>query len=108
MSDVRVVAPGGGEVVGDSPQRRVEILCDQRAVHATVSRFAAGRAGADLHIHRHHSDLFYVLEGELTLRLVPEDVAVGAGTLVCVPPLVVHGFKNAGERAQSDSSSVKG
>jgi quercetin dioxygenase-like cupin family protein len=93
-----VVAPGGGEVVGDSPQRRVEILCDQRAVHATVSRFAAGRAGADLHIHRHHSDLFYVLEGELTLRLVPEDIAVGAGTLVCVPPLVVHGFKNAGER----------
>ena len=97
MSAIKVVPPSGGEVVGDSPERRVEILCDHPAVHATVSRFAAGRAGADLHIHRRHSDLFYVLEGELTLRLETEEIAATAGTLVCVPPMVVHGFKNASE-----------
>src|SRR3954454_7634706 len=99
MSEARVVPPGEGEVIGDSPERRVEILCDDEAVHVTVSRFAAGRAGADLHIHRRHHDLFYVLEGELTLRLGDaEDIQAGAGTLVCVPPLVVHGFKNASDR----------
>jgi quercetin dioxygenase-like cupin family protein len=98
MSEVHVVPPGGGEVIGDSPERRVELLCDHPAVHVTVSRYAAGRAGADLHIHRHPSDLFYVLEGELTLRLTSGDIAATAGTLVCVPPLVVHGFKNASER----------
>src|SRR6478735_5653557 len=95
---MRIVPPGQGEVVGDSPTRRVEILCDHDAVHATVSRFAAGQDGADLHIHRRHHDLFYVLEGELTLRLQDaEDLRASAGTLVCVPPLVVHGFRNASD-----------
>jgi quercetin dioxygenase-like cupin family protein len=75
----------------------VEILCDHPAVHATVSRFGPGRDGADLHIHRRHHDVFYVLEGELTLRLDDKEVAAAAGTLVCVPPLVVHGFKNASQ-----------
>ena len=93
------IAPGGGEVIGDSPERRVEILSDHPALHATWSRFAPGRAGADLHVHRRHTDLFYVLGGELTLRLGVEDHAVVArpGSVVRVPPLVVHGFRNAGD-----------
>src|SRR4051794_20895857 len=94
-----VIPPGGGEVVGDSPDRRVEILSDHQSLHATWSRFGPGRDGADLHIHRRHTDLFYVLEGELTLRLDREGrtVAVPAGTLVRTPPLIVHGFRNAGD-----------
>jgi quercetin dioxygenase-like cupin family protein len=96
MSDPTFIPPAGGEVVGDSPDRRVEILSDHDAVHATWSRFGPRRDGADLHIHRRHSDLFYVLEGELTVRLGLEDkgIAAPAGTLVRVPPLVVHGFRN--------------
>jgi hypothetical protein len=35
-----LVAPGQGEVIGDSPERRVEILSDHETVHATLSRFA--------------------------------------------------------------------
>jgi len=99
MSEPTVVPPGGGEVIGDSPDRRVEILCDDDAVHATWSRFAAGRDGADLHIHRRHTDIFYVLQGELTVRLGLEDrtVVVPAGRFALVPPLVVHGFRNAGD-----------
>ena len=86
-------------MVGDSPERRVEILSDHEHVHATWTRYAPHRDGADLHIHRRHTDLFYVLEGELTVRLgaADEQVAVPAGTLVRVPPLVVHGFRNAGD-----------
>jgi mannose-6-phosphate isomerase-like protein (cupin superfamily) len=74
----------------------VEILSDDDALHATWSRFGPGRDGADLHVHRRHSDLFYVLDGELTVELGVEDdeVAAPAGTLVQVPPLVVHGFRN--------------
>jgi mannose-6-phosphate isomerase-like protein (cupin superfamily) len=94
-----VILPGAGEIVGDSPERRVEILSDHEAMHATWSRFGPGREGADLHVHRRHTDLFYVLAGELTVRLGPEDegVAVPAGTLARVPPLVVHGFRNASD-----------
>ncbi len=94
-----LVAPGAGEIVGDSVDRRVEILSDHDSLHATWSRFGPHREGADLHVHHHHTDLFYVLDGELTVRLGPHDrpVAVPAGTLVRVPPLVVHGFRNAGD-----------
>jgi mannose-6-phosphate isomerase-like protein (cupin superfamily) len=99
MSQPAVIPPGGGEVVGDSPDRRVEILSDHDALHATWSRFGARREGADLHVHRRHTDLFYVLQGELTIRLGTADEAslVPAGSLARVPPMVVHGFRNAGD-----------
>jgi hypothetical protein len=64
-----VIAPGGGEIIGDAPERRVEILSDHPLLAATLSRYGPGRDGADLHVHLAHSDLFYVLEGVLTLRL---------------------------------------
>lgn len=96
MTSPIVIPARGGEVVGDAPDRRVEILSDVDGLHATWSRFAAGREGADLHVHRRHTDLFYVLSGELTLRLGIEDepVVVPAGTLARMPPMVPHGFGN--------------
>ena len=99
VSHPLLLEPGAGEVIGDSADRRVEILSDTGPLHATWSRFGAGREGADLHIHRHHTDLFYVLDGELTLRLGVDDEARVAtpGTLVCVPPFVVHGFRNGSD-----------
>ena len=99
MLEVTIIPPGGGEVIGDAADRRVEILCDHDSLHATFTRFAPGRDGADLHVHHEHTDLFFVLEGEFTLRLGPEgdEVPVPAGTLVRVPPMVVHGFRNASD-----------
>ena len=94
-----MIAPGGGEVIGDAPDRRVEILADHEALTATWSRFGPRREGADLHVHRRHDDLFYVLAGALTVLLGPEgrEVVVPAGGLARVPPLVVHGFRNGGD-----------
>jgi mannose-6-phosphate isomerase-like protein (cupin superfamily) len=96
---MRVIPPRDGEVVGDSPDRRVEILSDVGSLHATWSRFGPRRAGAGLHIHHHHSDLFYVLAGELTVKLGPDgdETVAPVGTLVRIPPLVVHGFRNGGD-----------
>jgi mannose-6-phosphate isomerase-like protein (cupin superfamily) len=94
-----LVPPGGGDVVGDSADRRVEILSDDETLAATWSRFSPGREGADLHVHHRHTDLFYVLEGELELKLGLEDerVPIPSGTLARVPPLVVHGFRNGSD-----------
>jgi quercetin dioxygenase-like cupin family protein len=96
MAEPSLIPPGRGEVIGDSPDRRVEVLSDHDSLHATWSRYGPGRDGADLHIHRRHTDLFYVLDGELTMRVGPagDEVTVPAGTLVRVPPEVVHGFRN--------------
>src|SRR5215210_8060837 len=91
-----VIPPGGGEVIGDTPGRRVEILSDHDGLHATWSRFGPGRDGAYPHIHRRHTDLFYVLAGELTIGLGPdrEETVVPTGSLVIAPPLVIHAFRN--------------
>jgi len=96
---LRVVPPGEGDVIGSAPDRRVELLCDHDAVHVTWSRFGPDRPGADLHVHRRHTDVFYVLDGELVLLLGAEGepVTVPAGTLARMPPGVVHGFR-AGAR----------
>ena len=85
------------EVLGDAPDRRVELLCEHDTVHTTLSRYGPGRAGADLHVHHEHTDIFQVLEGELTVMLADEEVVIGPGELVHVPPHVVHGFRNASD-----------
>jgi quercetin dioxygenase-like cupin family protein len=99
MSHVTVIAPGAGEIIGDDPGRRVELLCDRGPLNATLSRFGPGMEGADLHVHREHTDFFYVLEGQLTVRLGTGDrqVPVPTGSLAWVPPGIVHGFRNAGD-----------
>jgi mannose-6-phosphate isomerase-like protein (cupin superfamily) len=85
-----------GEVIADAPDRKVEILFEHDTAHATWTRIGAGRDGADLHVHRRHDDVFHVLEGELTLRLgAGPDIVAGPGTLIRVPPGVVHGYRNA-------------
>lgn len=89
------VTPGQGEIIGDSPERTVEILAELDEVHATLSRFAAGRDGADLHVHRTHTDVFVVLEGRLTLKIEGGVRVVEAPAIVAVPPMVVHGFRNS-------------
>ena len=99
MSEHVLIPPAKGEVIVDAADRRVEILSDDETLNATWSRFGPYREGADLHVHRHHTDLFYVLQGELTVRLGLDDepVTVPTGALARVPPLVVHGFRNRSE-----------
>ncbi len=92
-----LLTPGEGEVIGDSENRRVEILCDRDDLCVTWTRFGPGQDGANPHIHRHHTDLFYVLDGELTVGLGADrqETAAPAGSLVVAPPFVVHAFRNA-------------
>jgi hypothetical protein len=42
VSQIPVIPPSGGEIIGDAPGRRVEILSDRDPLHATVSRFGPG------------------------------------------------------------------
>lgn len=95
-----LVAPdeGEGEAISDTPSRELRILCEHDWLNVTWTRHAAGERGAEPHIHLRHVDAFYVLDGELTLQVGPElgRVTAPAGTLVMMPPGVVHGFANDG------------
>ena len=53
------------------------------------------------HTHAAHTDLFYVLEGELEFRAGDGTVRVPAGTCVGAPPLLVHGFRNPAQQEAS-------
>jgi quercetin dioxygenase-like cupin family protein len=54
----------------------------------------AGFPGPPPHRHRRLHDVFYVLDGTLTMRLGDETHELERGSFVCVPPGVVHTFSN--------------
>lgn len=61
------------------------------------STIASGFPGPPPHRHERLVDMFYVLEGVLTVRLGAETYQLEAGSFVCVPAGVVHTFSNKSE-----------
>ena len=53
--------------------------------------------GAPPHRHEHEDELFYVLEGEMTVMQDDTVQTVAAGTYVLLPRGRLHGFWNAGD-----------
>ena len=80
--------PGEGEIVTDRPERTLRILGELDELIVTWFRYEPGQKGPDAHIHEHHTDAFYVLEGELELSLGPEltTFEAGPGTFAGAPP----------------------
>src|SRR5689334_6785183 len=91
--------PARAEIITDHPRRAVRLLTTVPDLTVTWSRYAAGEAGPGLHVHREHTDAFFILAGELTFPLGAdgEPVRVGAGGFVAAPPNVPHGFINASD-----------
>ena len=50
--------------------------------------------GPPLHVHADEDDAFYILEGEVVVLVEEEEITVGPGTFVLVPPGVAHTFAN--------------
>jgi quercetin dioxygenase-like cupin family protein len=86
-----------GETISDRRARNVMILHAEDAVTVTWSRYSTGERGPGLHLHREHTDAFYVLTGALRFALGEEGervVRAPAGTFVSAPPGVAHSFMN--------------
>ena len=69
----------------------------------TWFRYDPGEKGPDPHVHRRHTDAFFVLEGEVEFSLGPQlqRMTGRPGTFAAAPPNLVHTFRNA-----SDSTAV--
>ena len=89
--------PGEGETTTDRLERTLRILVELDDVIVSWFRYEPGEEGPEPHVHRQHTDAFYVLEGELEIGLGPDvrKVPAPAGTLAAAPPNVVHTFRNA-------------
>ena len=94
-----LVRPGEGEAVTRTATRTLDILCDLPALSAVNIRHAPGEPGPDLHVHREHTDAFYVLEGTLVVSLGPDatEHELGPGSLALAPANVIHTFRNGGD-----------
>src|SRR5581483_2858510 len=92
-----LLRPGEGETISDRAERNVRLICEHELVDVTWTRYEPGERGPDPHVHHRHSDAWYVLEGEVWFGVGPDaahEIVAPAGTLVLVPPDVVHTFAN--------------
>ncbi len=89
--------PGEGELIYDRPEGGIRLLAGGERVVISEIRFGPGNDGPAPHIHHTHSDGFFVLEGELTLRLGDAEQQLPTGGFVMIPPGVVHTVRNTGD-----------
>ncbi|WP_354698069.1 hypothetical protein DSM112329_03733 [Paraconexibacter sp. AEG42_29] len=97
MDDGLLYGPGDGEVLPMGPNTiviKATAAATGGALFLSETTFAAGMPGPPPHVHETLTDMFYVLEGTLTVRLGDAEHVVGPGAFVCAPPGVVHTFRN--------------
>jgi mannose-6-phosphate isomerase-like protein (cupin superfamily) len=87
------------ELLGGSISVRVRGDDSAGAIALVEQRVPAGYPGPPLHVHPDFDELFYVLGGELSIRLGDDARDVGAGGLAFVPRGVPHTFANRSDRA---------
>jgi mannose-6-phosphate isomerase-like protein (cupin superfamily) len=91
--EVVVFGPGEGEVFGPL---RILAQSPDHPIGFTEQMVPPGFPGPVRHRHARMYDIFYVLDGTLTLEVEAEEKALGAGSFAMVPPGVVHTFSNSG------------
>lgn len=95
--------PSSIQVIGPEAGERVDVLGAPVLIKSEGSPgflFLADHPvppgyGVPLHVHSAEDEVFYVLEGEITLDSEVGSMTAGPGTFVHLPRGVAHGFRNA-------------
>jgi quercetin dioxygenase-like cupin family protein len=91
---VRRAGGSEGDKITDRPERRATVLVESEEITISEFDYGPGERGAPPHVHREHADGFLVVEGEFTFHFRDGSRSLPAGTLLVIPPGVVHGFDN--------------
>ena len=83
---------------GETPRERStcgwrDLLISRQDQNVSAWAHAVDIDGARLHYHKRATELYYVLEGEGMVSLDGEEHSVRKGSIVHIPPGVVHGAK---------------
>ena len=96
----RELAPGEGKLI---QVPRGTILLKSRGTKAPGDHdlmeitIEPGSTGPHPHVHRKFEHLFYVLEGEFAFLVGDQQhMRLGSGSLIHVPPGLIHDFRNSG------------
>jgi quercetin dioxygenase-like cupin family protein len=93
---VRRAGGAEGETITNRPGRRATVLVETDEIIISEFDYGAGERGAEPHVHHQHADGFLVVDGEFTFHFRDGSRALPSGTLLFMPPNVVHGFDNVG------------
>ena len=101
MAEAVIHPPGDGERHGAGGGAVIVIKATGAdtagSLFLSETTIEPGFPGPPPHRHERLHDMFYVLEGALTMLVGEETRQVTAGTFVCVPPGVRHTFSNPSE-----------
>lgn len=90
--------PGEGEQIATGTGSQILIKATGAdtagSFFLSESTLAPGFPGPPLHRHRTLHDMFYVLEGTLTMDVDGERRELGPGSFACVAPGTAHTFSN--------------
>ncbi len=91
-----VHGPGDGERIGGAMSVTIKATSEDTSgsFYLGEAELPAGAQGPPPHTHERLHDMFYMLEGTLTLQLGEETRDLSPGSFVCIPPGVVHTFAN--------------
>jgi len=96
-----VQPPGGGRGVGVLGARTTfKVMSEQTGgAYALLEQQVPAGHGPPLHVHRHETEMFYILEGSFEFRVGDETIPAPAGTTVVGPRDIPHTFRNVGPGA---------
>jgi mannose-6-phosphate isomerase-like protein (cupin superfamily) len=98
MSQPVIFDADEGEIYGNGASRfRFLAQSPEFAFAITESTVPPHFPGPVLHRHAEMTDIFFVLEGSLQIRLEGSTRTLGPGGFAAVPPGVVHSFANPGD-----------
>ena len=89
----QLLGPGEGERPRGS---EYAIKCGRRELVLSEADHEPGRREPGPHIHHHHADAFWMLEGEVALLVGDEEHPLGPGDFVFAPPGLVHTYRSPG------------
>lgn len=93
-----VHGPGEGTKVGVLTSHTLfKVLPEQTGgAYAILEQDIPSGIGPPLHVHKHETEIFYVLEGDFEIRIGGDVVQAPAGAMAVCPREIPHTFRNVG------------
>jgi quercetin dioxygenase-like cupin family protein len=90
--------PGSGKAVGVLGARSIfkATSTETGGAYAILEQEIPSGVGPPLHVHRHETEVFYILEGTFELTVGDKKVAAPVGTTAVCPRDIPHTFRNVG------------